>query len=271
MMARAQHAFAPSRRGTRHLGGFKFLSLGRTHAGCVRALNEDAYLDRREVGLWAVADGMGGHECGEVASARVIDGLAAVTTFGSAYAFRHGVCNSLQQANEALVEQAATRLSGAIGATVVSMLVYQGHYACVWAGDSRAYLYRAGEVRRLTRDHSVVQALVDAGELRQDNVRHHKQANVVTRAVGAHPTLELESVHGRIQAGDRFLLCSDGLTAVLGDGEIGDLMKRSPLQAAVDGLIARAISRGAPDNVTVVVITAESMTPRDGGGFDALD
>ncbi|MBC7768472.1 MAG: serine/threonine-protein phosphatase [Phycisphaerales bacterium] len=241
--------------------------MGRTHAGCVRTLNEDAFLDRADIGLWAVADGMGGHECGEIASARVVEALSRVNSVGSAYAFRHGVCSALQSANDALLAQAAERMSGPIGATVVALLVYQGHYACVWAGDSRAYICRNREVRRVSRDHSVVQALVDSGALQQDSARSHKQANVITRAVGAHASLNLESVHGRIQAGDRFLLCSDGLTAVMGDAEIGELMMRSPLQSAVDTLIARALSRGAPDNVTVVVVTTEPATHQMPGDF----
>lgn len=267
MMASSAHA-APLRRpaGAPHLGRFKFLSMGRTHVGCVRTLNEDAFLDRPEIGLWAVADGMGGHECGEVASARVVEALSKVKGFGSAYGFRDNVCAALREANDDLLDYAHKRRIGTIGATVASMLMYQGHYACVWAGDSRVYLYRSGEVRRLTRDHSVVQAMVDAGHLGQDKARGHARANVITRAVGAHDELELESVHGRIQSGDRFLLCSDGLTGVLGDGEIGELMRRSPLEAAVDGLINRALARGAPDNVTVVVVRADEIQ----GGAGAL-
>lgn len=250
-----------------HLGALKYLSYGASHVGCVRTLNEDAYLDRGEVGLWAVADGMGGHDCGEVASARVVEELAEVSSFGSAYGFRHHVCTALHRANDALQAQAVQRLSGTIGATIVALLVHGGHYACIWAGDSRAYLYRAGDLKRLTRDHSVVQAMVDAGTLGADKVRGHAQANVITRAVGAHEALELDDVHGRVQAGDRFLLCSDGLTAVVSDAEIAELMRRSPLQSAVDALIARALSRGAPDNVTALVVSADEAAQ---GGASAL-
>lgn len=269
MMAQTQALLARRTRhanGAGHLGAFKFLSLGSTHAGRVRTLNEDAFLDRADIGLWAVADGMGGHECGEVASARVVAELGEVTAFGSAYAFRHGVCDALLRANDALQALAAERMSGAIGATVVALLVHQGHYACVWAGDSRAYLYRGGQLRRLTRDHSVVQALVDSGHVRHDQARGHARSNVITRAVGAHRALELDSVHGGIQPGDRFLLCSDGLTAVVDDREIADLLMRPPLQGAVERLINKALARGAPDNVTALLIGAEHRT----GTNDAL-
>lgn len=269
MMAHAQALFAPRPRRTldaQHLGAFKFLSLGVTHAGGVRTLNEDAFLDRADIGLWAVADGMGGHDSGEVASARVVEELSRVNAFGSAYSFRHGVCDALLRANDALVAMAAERMSGAIGATVVALLVHQGHYACVWAGDSRAYLYRGGQLRRLTRDHSVVQALVDSGQVRQEQARGHARSNIITRAVGAHRALELDSVHGGIQPGDRFLLCSDGLTTVVDDREIAELLIRPPLQGAADRLINKALSRGAPDNVTAVLIGAELRT----GASDAL-
>jgi serine/threonine protein phosphatase PrpC len=225
-------------------------------------LNEDALLNRPDIGLWAVADGMGGHEAGEVASARVVEELSRVNAFGSAYGFRHGVCAALREANTALVARALSGLSGPMGATVVSLIAHEGHYACVWAGDSRAYLYRGGVLTRLTRDHSVVQALMDSGQLSRDQVRGHARANEITRAIGVENEIELDSVHGRIQAGDRFLLCSDGLTAVLEDAEIAEFLMRSPLQNGLDGMIARALARGAPDNVTVVLVAVEFA---DGG------
>jgi serine/threonine protein phosphatase PrpC len=139
----------------------KFLSVGRTHEGRVRALNEDAFLNRPDIGLWAVADGMGGHDHGEVASGRVIEELSRVGAADSAFAFCESVTEALGRANEALAG-AAGQMSGA---TVVALMAYQDHFSCVWAGDSRAYLYRRGALRRLTRDHSFVKGLVDAGSL----------------------------------------------------------------------------------------------------------
>jgi serine/threonine protein phosphatase PrpC len=249
-----------------HVTAFKYLSIGATNVGCVRTLNEDAFLDRPDIGLWAVADGMGGHEGGEVASQAVVDALHSVDSFGSAYTYRHGVSEALQGVNNALIAYAEERMSGPVGATVVSLLVHEGHYACVWAGDSRAYLYRDNQLRRLTRDHSLVQELVDKGQVRPDQARSHANANVITRAIGARAELELDAVHGAIRPGDRFLLCSDGLTSVVDDREIADILLRPPLQGAVDRLIQRALSRGAPDNVTAVLVGAE---PRMGAS-DAL-
>lgn len=238
-----------------HLGAFKFLSVGRTHVGCVRDLNEDAYVNRAEVGLWAVADGMGGHEGGEVASAMVVDALQAVSNFTTAHAFRDAAAHALIDANSKLVDMAVQR--GTMGSTVVSFLAHERHYACLWAGDSRAYLYRGGALKRLTRDHSLVQEMVDAGAISEEAARNHPRSNVITRAVGAGEQLEVESVFGAIQLGDRYLLCSDGLTGVVTDREIAEHMMRAPLESAAERLLDHALARGAPDNVTLVLIAVE--------------
>jgi len=245
-----------------HLGALKFLSVGRTDVGCVRKLNEDAFLDRPDLGLWAVADGMGGHEAGEIASATVIEELGGVSSFRSAYAYRHAVCSALHEANARLRGRGDQLGAGICGSTVAALLVHQGHYACVWAGDSRVYLYRDGEMRRLTRDHSVVQRMVDAGELSDAQARVHQSSHVITRAVGAAATLELECIHGSVRAGDRFLLCSDGLSGLVSDGEIAAFLRRPPLESSVDKMIGAALARAAPDNVTAVLVAAESREPR---------
>ena len=244
-----------------HLGSLKFLSVSRTHVGCVRALNEDAVLNRPDLGLWAVADGMGGHDSGEVASAMIVDALADVRSFGSAYAFRDGVTAALQEVNTALLARAAQRGAQMIGSTVAALLAYDGHYACVWAGDTRVYHQRGGEFRRISRDHSVVQELLDAGALTPEEARSHKRGNVITRAVGAAPTLSLDVVYGHIRPGDRFLLCSDGLTTVVDDRDIEAMLIAPPLEAAVERLVNKALTRGAPDNVSVLLVGAERRAP----------
>jgi serine/threonine protein phosphatase PrpC len=236
-------------------GSFKYLSVGRTHAGRVRTLNEDALLNRPDIGLWAVADGMGGHECGDVASAVVVDALAGVSRYATAYAFRDAVAGALKTANGELAERSA--LHGTTGATIVTVLTHGAHYACLWAGDSRAYLYRGGALRRLTRDHSLVQEMVDAGALSEAAARAHPKSNVITRAVGASGHLELDEVSGAIRQGDRFLLCSDGLTSVVQDREIAEAIVRAPLEAAAERLMELALGRCAPDNVTLLLIAAE--------------
>jgi len=241
-----------------HIKPHRFRSVACTHPGRVRKLNEDACLDRPEAGLWAVADGMGGHNAGDVASAAVIDSLARVSEFGSAYAFRRGVRSALVAANNQLQQMADEDLLGPIGATVVTLLAHRGHYACIWAGDSRAYHQRAGVFTRITRDHSLVQELVDVGELDGEQARAHRSANVVTRAVGAQARLDLDGVHGRIEVGDRFLLCSDGLAAVLDDAELASHMRADTIAATALSLMRAALETGAPDNVTFVLIEAEA-------------
>ncbi len=240
-----------------HLGEFKFLSVGRTDVGCVRTLNEDAFLNRPREGIWAVADGMGGHDGGDIASARVIEALERVGVCANAYALRDGATQALRQANEELVARGLQQFGAAIGSTVAALLAFRGHYACIWAGDSRIYLHRWGELRLLTRDHSLVQEMVDAGTIKADEARAHPHGNVITRAVGARASLDLDGAYGALRDGDTFLLCSDGLSGVLHDREIAEELRSAPAERAADRLIGRALSRGAHDNVTAVIVIAE--------------
>jgi serine/threonine-protein phosphatase Stp1 len=147
-------------------------------------------------------------------------------------------------------------LTGPIGSTVVTLMAHQGHYACIWAGDSRAYVLRGGRVQQITRDHSLVQELIDAGSLDPLRSLNHRSKHVVTRAVGAQSLLDLDGVYGHIELGDRFLLCSDGVIAVLDDAELGELMGKTPLDVAVSQMMRACLERGAPDNVTFVLIEA---------------
>lgn len=211
---------------------------------------------RPEIGLWAVADGAGGHGGGEIAAARVVEVLAALPAGLSSGELLARTRAALEQANATLRAEAARRGPGAImAATVVVLLVRGGHFACLWAGDSRCYLWRAGYLTRLTRDHSVVQELVDAGALSEDGAARHPQANVVTRAVGAEDDLRLDKVTGPVMAGDLFLLCTDGVAKDLGDAAIAAaLIAGGEGQGLADALIALAMAAGSTDNVTVVVV-----------------
>ena len=227
-----------------------------THVGTVRGSNEDTLVDRPEIGLWAVADGAGGHDRGEVASGLLADMLNALPQgLGAAELMaevRAGVA-AIHGALRARAESDST-LSGAavtIASTIVVFLVSGAHHACLWAGDRRAYLLRGGALTQLTWDHSMVQDLIDQGLLSEAAAESHPHANVITRAVGA-GTLppDLDKVTGQAQCGDRFLLCSDGLTRTLARTLIGRLMTQDEPAAA---LIAAALDHGARDNVTAVV------------------
>jgi serine/threonine protein phosphatase PrpC len=226
----------------------------RTHVGCRRRMNEDAVLSRPELGVWAVADGMGGHEAGDVASALVVERLAALAP-GLALPQRTAAAGrALEGVNDALMQLAGGRRT--IGSTVVAVLADEGAFACLWAGDSRVYRVRGGALQRLTRDHSLVQELVDLGEIRAEEAEGHPNANVITRAVGVGETLKLDLVEGDVRPGDVFLLASDGLTRLVSDEELTLGLQAEPLEAVADQFLDTCLERGAPDNVSLVIVRA---------------
>jgi serine/threonine protein phosphatase PrpC len=235
--------------------GFRFASAAQTHPGLRRSRNEDRVLDRSDRGLWAVADGMGGHFAGEAAAAQVIDALAGLESAGSGFVRLSALAMTLGRVNDALVQHRA-EAGEVCGSTLVALLAHEGHYACVWAGDSRAYRLRDGVLLALTRDHSMVQQLVDAGRILEHQRQGHPSASVITRAVGAAPGLQLDEAFGEIARGDVFLLCSDGLTTCVSDAEIAQMLGGEDLAFCTDALIERTLRRGGPDNVTVVVVRA---------------
>jgi serine/threonine-protein phosphatase Stp1 len=236
-----------------------FEGVARTDVGCRRKLNEDAVLCRSDLGVWAIADGMGGHQRGEVASALIVSLLEQARPASDMAARILNLRLELNEANAQLVQMAReTPGSGAIGATAVVLAIEGGRFACLWAGDSRAYQLRASGLVQLTRDHSLVQHLVDAGELDPAEADAHPNAHIVTRAVGADPNLALDVVEGEIFDGDAFLLASDGLTRVVTDQEILDGLRRADIAQAADDLLGLALARGAPDNVSLILVRASA-------------
>ena len=238
--------------------GFSFETAERTHVGCVRKLNEDRVLSRPEVGLWAVADGMGGHQAGDLASSMIVDALGAIELLGTGYAFLDEVQESVQRVNRTLVSHARLSRPGTvIGSTLVALLVYDGHFACLWAGDSRVYLLRDGRLNQITRDHSMVQELIDSGALQRADAPYYGRSNVITRAVGVNDRLALDIASGPIQEGDVFLLCSDGLTAMMEDNEIEATLKARAADDAAEHLLKVSLDRGAKDNVSLILVHVE--------------
>ena len=230
--------------------------VSRTHVGLRRKVNEDSILVRADRGLCAVADGMGGHDAGDVASRMVTEGLQRLPIV-------YGLDQLVEQATEALTNvnrqlialAASDNGDRTIGTTVVGLALADGQFRCFWAGDSRAYRLRGGQIVQLSRDHSLVQKLIDAGMLDPSGAEDHPNANIVTRAVGAAERLEIDTVGGDALPGDRFLLASDGLTRLVKDAEIlGELSAPNADQAA-DRLIDMVLSRGAPDNVSLISAT----------------
>ena len=213
-------------------------------------------LDHAASGFWAIADGMGGHARGDVAATRVVSALAAVDQAGTGYTRVADLAAAVSGVNRSLFLEGQDGASQAAGATLVALLAHDRHFACLWAGDSRAYHFRDGRLAPLTRDHSHVQELVDAGALAETERRSHPHGHLVTRAVGAGPTIDLDRRYVAAAEGDRFLLCSDGLTACLDDDAIARVLKGHDLDAAADRLLAEALAQGAPDNVSLILIEA---------------
>ena len=225
-----------------------------THPGAVRTRNEDNLVDRPDLGLWAVADGAGGHGSGDVASAAIAEALSSIPPGLTAAEMLAQVRLRLAGVHAELQARAEARgTGGLIASTIVVLLVRGDHFAALWAGDSRIYLMRDGQLLRLTRDHSLVQEMVDAGELDAAEAESHPKANVITRAVGAGGELVLDKVADRIQPGDRYLLCSDGVFKELPEARIAALLAEGAKAAE---LVRLAVEAGGRDNVSVVVIEA---------------
>ncbi|MCP5421168.1 MAG: serine/threonine-protein phosphatase [Gammaproteobacteria bacterium] len=234
---------------------FVWSSADRSHVGMVRKINEDACLALPDLGLWAVADGMGGHEAGEVASQMIIDALRQVPGELPWEAFIAAVQAQLQSVNERLREESNRRYQQrTIGSTVAILLAKDDQCACLWAGDSRIYRLRNNQLQQLTRDHSHVQELVDQGLIDPDQAHDHPLGNVITRAVGSAEALEVDVRIQDLQASDVFLLCSDGLNKAVTDAEIARLLNVTDNHEVVQSLIHLALVRGASDNVTTIVV-----------------
>ena len=241
----------------------QFRSWAATHAGSVRQSNEDALVNRPDLGLWAVADGAGGHSDGATASRMIAEALDGVPAGLGALDLLADVRTRILDVHARLRRRAEGAGGAIIASTVVVLLARDEHFACFWAGDSRAYLLRQGELRQVTRDHSLVQALVDSGALAEGEAESHPHANVITRAVGAdEEALELDKVTEPLLPGDRFLLCSDGLFKALPEVEAAALLGSDETSPA-EHLLLAALARRAKDNVTAVVmeVLPDGMEP----------
>lgn len=237
---------------------YRWHSAAATHVGRVRTLNEDACLERPEAGLWVVADGMGGHDAGEVASGAIRDGLRDLVTPPSLSACVDRVEDRLVEVNAHLRLLAREQGEGTtIGSTVVVLLAAGRYGVVMWAGDSRAYRVRDGGITAITSDHSQVQEWVDEGRISPEEAESHPGGNVITRAVGASDALFLDVDVEPVEPGDVFVLCSDGLYRHVKEDEIGRIAADADLDRAAKALVDLTLERGAKDNVTVVVLRAE--------------
>jgi serine/threonine protein phosphatase PrpC len=226
-----------------------FETAARTHVGSVRTLNEDRFLAMDEFGLWAVADGMGGHLNGDVAAETLIEELAWPDHINA-----NTVRAAIERANRRLINSAGGSLERASGSTIVALLLDDRCYECLWVGDSEVWRMRDGKLTKLTRDHSVVEDLIQAGVLTDAERRSHPQAHIITRAIGVDDQSPPDFISGEYEPGDLFLVCSDGLTNAVPREEMQAILAGEDLHMAADSLLERSLANGASDNVTFVLV-----------------
>ena len=229
-----------------------WFSSARTDVGHVRKANEDSFLDAQEQGLWVVADGMGGHSRGDRASQSIIEKLHDFTASKNADHDLDEILKRLDRANRQCREESAGQ--GSMGSTVAALYVYGPEAYVIWAGDSRIYRFREPDFIQLTDDHSLVQELYRLGELEADEIENHPSSNVITRAVGVHDTLEPQVRKIKVQPGDRYLLCSDGLFKDVTAEELKERMTQFGPDQAADAMRSLALRRGGTDNTTAIVV-----------------
>jgi PPM family protein phosphatase len=226
---------------------------GLTHRGMVRERNEDSILTDPDGTLWAVSDGMGGYGYGDIASDITVDCLATIPD--DAPDFVASLVDQLRLANMRVRDRAAELGAGVMGATAVAVIVARAIAHVAWVGDSRAYLLRHGSLRLLTRDHTVVQDLVDRGELSPEAASRHPEAHVITRAVGGEEHLEVDVTSVLLASGDWILLCSDGLYGCVYEARFAQVLSEAATpEDACRRLVTDALEAGAPDNVSVIAL-----------------
>ena len=248
----------------------QFICAARTDVGIVRSGNEDNYLMLAERGIFIVADGMGGHAAGEVASemaVRLVSRDLGTVRGLPDEEVAERMRQALRGANSAIYERTLTEHDKrGMGTTATALVLLPNRFLLGHVGDSRAYRLREGQFEQLTKDHSYVQEQVDAGLLTPEQARYHPYSNVITRCVGASEEVEADVYEGEMRIGDVFLLASDGLTGMVDDRRLQQLLlARSGPGRVVDALIAEANNRGGLDNITAIVIQVDTLdTPADG-------
>jgi len=233
-----------------------YRSASYSHVGMIRQVNEDAFLEVPADGLWVVADGMGGHAAGDYVSSLIVDTLRGVPCVSTLDLYVEHLSLRLHEINATVREETHHRGVSMMGSTVVLLAVREDRGVCIWAGDSRLYRLREGVLESISRDHSYVQDLMDSGLLNEAQARVHPRSNIVTRAIGVQDQLELSMSQLQILPGDSYLLCSDGLNKTAEDHEIRDVLGHRDPYEIVRSLVHLGLTRGAPDNITAIVVKA---------------
>jgi len=225
-----------------------------TNSGNVREYNEDSGLVKTQNQLWVVADGMGGHEAGDVASKMITQTLDNIVPSNDFTQYLDQVDDALISVNQQLRVLARDKYNGrTIGSTVVAMIAHSHYIAYLWVGDSRIYRVRNRQITQLTRDHSEVQNMVDQGLLNAEEAELHPAANVITRAIGASDNLYLSVGIEETENEDIYILCSDGLYRDISDAELLQLSESEDVSTICENMMRVALSREAKDNVTVII------------------
>lgn len=238
---------------------FIWTSAALTDVGLVRSRNEDSFLAQPARGVWAVADGMGGHAFGDMASRMVVDAVDSLAAPDDMAQFVAAARERITGVNQQLRDEAAARRVAVMGSTVVVLLACGHELACLWAGDSRIYLYRNAHLQQLTRDHSQAEEFRARGAAPGLDVSP-AIANMITRAVGAADEIELELATLEVRDGDMVLLCSDGLSNPVDEHDISGALAGGDCAQAAQALIALALANGGRDNITVVVVRADDAS-----------
>lgn len=230
-------------------------SCAQTDVGVVRKVNEDSIIAKPDIGLWAVADGMGGHQVGDVASNKIVTALDGVIPPERLSGYIDAVEDCLLDVNEQMLEYARIMFEeGTIGSTLVALIIKGRIGVCLWVGDSRLYRFRNHQLLQLSRDHSQLEEMIEMGLISREEAENHPQRNVITRAVGVETPLYVDIDVFTTQVGDTFLLCSDGLYNSVSEQDILQALALRDLEQATSDLIAKSIANGAPDNVSVILV-----------------
>jgi serine/threonine protein phosphatase PrpC len=230
-----------------------------TDVGAVRQVNEDSFSALPDRGIWAVADGMGGHSHGDWASAQIAGALDSVAPCEDFDTLLTAAAQAIHDANATICAEAAAK-DQRMGSTVVALVIRDRRFGLLWAGDSRIYLLRGGQMLQMTRDHTMVQDMVDRGLISEEESHGHPMGHVLARAVGVETTLQLDAVVDEVLPGDIFLLCSDGVYGMIPDHELQNMLMHAELERLPEALVARCLERDAPDNVTAIVVRAYEPT-----------
>lgn len=237
---------------------FSYHSYGITNQGCIRDHNEDAFLEASDKGFWVVADGAGGHQSGDVASKLIVEKLSELKRtrfFGN---FVKKINDCLQEVNSELIARSGgEETKSLIASTVCVLIAKRSNLVCLWSGDSRIYQLRDEKLTQLTRDHNRVNEFIKAG-FSLEEAEKYPMAQHLTAAVGVTSPLMTETQSLEVLEDDTYLLCSDGLFKELTDDDISEILKQKSLKYAASDLIDLAISRGATDNVTVLIVRSKN-------------